>query len=277
MVPDQCIEVQTSPEGRFSVPPWFAEVVLLAQYLRTNGLFQSFDQQVRLVRGRFGRYEPLDFLALLLGYAVSGERTLADFFERVGPFGRAFMALFGRAHLPHRSSLSRFLAAVDRPCLESMRTLFQQHGLAAGWSSETIGGLWDRQGRRYLVFDVDATRQTARQRALPCAPELPPPKRRLTAVCVPGYCGRKRGEVVRTRTTVLQMHTCQWIGTYAGRGNGDYRGELALALHAIASYLQHFTFTPDMAVVRLDGLYGDGAVIAQVILADMAFVTRGRG
>jgi hypothetical protein len=29
------------------------------------------------------------------------------------------------------------------------------------------------------------------------------------------------------------MHTRQWIGTYAGRGNGDYRRELASALQAI--------------------------------------------
>jgi hypothetical protein len=72
------------------------------------------------------RYEPIDFLALLVGYAISGERTLADFFERLAPFGAAFMALFGRVNLPHRSSLSRFLADVNRPCLEAFRTLFEQ-------------------------------------------------------------------------------------------------------------------------------------------------------
>jgi hypothetical protein len=33
-------------------------------------------------------------------------------------------------------------------------------------------------------------------------PDLPPPQRRLSAVCAPGYMGRKRGEVVRTRTTL---------------------------------------------------------------------------
>jgi hypothetical protein len=69
-----------------------------------------------------------------------------------------------------------------------------------------------------------------------CAPELPPPRRRLDAVCAHGYTGRKRGEVVRTRTMALQMHTCQWIGTYAGKSNGDYRGELASALQAITTY-----------------------------------------
>jgi hypothetical protein len=103
------------------------------------------------------------------------------------------------------------------------------------------------QGRRCIVFDVDATRQAARKPALPCDQALPAAKRRLDAVCAPGYTGRKRGEVVRTRTTVLQMHTRQWVGTYAGRGNGDYRGELASALRAISTYLKHFGLTPEVA------------------------------
>jgi hypothetical protein len=127
-----------------------------------------------------------------------------------------------------------------------------------------------------MVFDVDATRQAARQRALPCDPALPAARRRLDAVCAPGYRGRKRGEVVRTRTTALQMHTRQWVGTYAGKGNGDYRGELASALRAITTYLKHFAFPPEMALVRLDGQYGDATVIAQLILAGVYFVTRGR-
>src|SRR5215469_11358080 len=77
--------------------------------------------------------------------------------------------------------------------------------LRDAWTSETIGGIFDRQGRRYIVFDVDATRQAARQRALPCDPTLPPARRRLDAVCAPGYKGRKRGEVVRTRTTARSV------------------------------------------------------------------------
>src|SRR3989440_6247120 len=173
MIPNPCIEIQTTPEDRPSVPAWFAEVVIVARHLEKKGLLDLFAQQVRLVRGHFGTYEPIDFLALLIGYAISGERTLADFFERLAPFGTAFMALFGRKSLPHRSSLSRFLADVDRPCVEAFRTLFEQQTFVEGWTSETIGGIFDRQGRRYLVFDIDATRQAARQRALPCDPTLP--------------------------------------------------------------------------------------------------------
>jgi hypothetical protein len=159
---------------------------------------------------------------------------------------------------------------------DPFRTLFEQR-FAQGWTKTSIGGIVDRQGRRYIVFDVDATRQAARQRALPCDPTLPVAKRRLAAVCAAGYTGRKRGEVVRTRTTALQMHTRQWIGTYGGKGNGDYRGELAAALRAITTYLTHFAFPSEVALVRLDGQYGDAAVIAQLILAGVYLVTRGRG
>ena len=83
MISNPCIEIQTSSEHRPSVPAWFAEVVIMAYHLQTKGLLDTFEQQVRLVRGRFGRYEPIDFLALLIGYAISGERTWIDFFERV--------------------------------------------------------------------------------------------------------------------------------------------------------------------------------------------------
>src|SRR5947207_11794226 len=138
MIPNPCIEVQTSPEARPSVPPWFAEVVILARHLTTHDLLDVFAQQIRLVRGRFSTYEPIDFLALLIGYAISGERTLADFFERLSPFESAFMALFGRRCLPHRSSLSRFLAAVDRPCLEAFRALFEQQSFAEGGAQKPL-------------------------------------------------------------------------------------------------------------------------------------------
>ena len=106
------------------------------------------------------------------------------------------MALFGRADLPHRATLSRFLASVDPACLEAFRALFEQNSFVHQWTNDSIGGIWDRQGCRYLVFDVDATRQAGRPRALPCDPTLPSPHRRLDAVCAPGFTGRKRGEGV---------------------------------------------------------------------------------
>src|SRR5712691_4641393 len=143
----------------------------------------------------------IDFVAVLLSYAISGERTLEAFYERLQPFAHTFMAQFGRERLPHRSTLSRFLAALDQAPIEALRTLFLEDLLARPLEkSEKPGGLWDRQGTHWLMFDIDGTRQAARQRALPHPPDLPPAQRRLDEVCVPGYLGRKRGEAVRTRT-----------------------------------------------------------------------------
>ena len=70
MVANPCIEVQTSPQDRPSVPAWFAEVVIIARYLEMKGLLDAFAHQVRLLGGRFGNYEPIDFLAILIGYAI---------------------------------------------------------------------------------------------------------------------------------------------------------------------------------------------------------------
>src|SRR6266699_771384 len=211
------VSSQASPQSAPSLPCWFGEATLIARHLRREGVLAAIEEQVRFARRRFGQYEVIDFVAVLLGYAISGERTLEAFYECLQPWADTFMALFGRDRLPARSTLSRFLAALDQTAVESLRTVFLEDLLARPVEKEKkAGGLWDRQGTHYLVFDIDGTRQAARQRALPCTPDLPSAQRRLDEVCAPGYLGRKRGEVVRTRTTILQAHTHQWVGTFSG-------------------------------------------------------------
>jgi hypothetical protein len=268
------LTIQTSPEPVPAIPPWFGEVTVIAQYLRHLGLLSMIEERVRFARRRFGQYDLIDFAVVLLGYAISGERTLEEFYERVLPFANAFMALFGR----DRSTLSRFLAALDQAPVEALREVFLEDLLARPLEKEgQAGGLWDRQGIHWHVFDVDGTRQAARQRALPCTPDLPPAQRRLDKVCAPGYTGRKRGETIRTRTTVLQAHTHQWVGTFSGAsgaGNGDYRGELRQAVKTISAYVKAQSLLLCQAVVRLDGQYGNGAIVAD--LAGLCYVMRGK-
>src|SRR2546422_100640 len=81
----------------------FEEVAVIAHYLRHLGMLSGIEERVRFARSRFGHYDLIDFAVVLLGYAISGERTLEAFYERVLPFANAFMALFGRARLPARS------------------------------------------------------------------------------------------------------------------------------------------------------------------------------
>ncbi len=185
------------------------------------------------------------------------------------------MALFERDWLPSRSALSRFLAALTEAPVEALRTLFLDDLLDRPLTPDKqTGSLVDRAGNTWVVIDIDGTREAARQRALPQTDDLPPPFRRLDDVCAPGYRGRKRGEVVRTRTTVSQAHSYQWLGSFGNRGNGLYRTELRQSLAAIRRYLAVHQFSPEHTLLRLDGQYGTGAVLTD--LAGFALVTRGK-
>ncbi len=107
-IADGSVRIQTSAEAQPATPSWLGEVALVASYLRKLDILKKISERVRFARRRFGRYEVIDFLAVLFGYAISGERTLEAFYEAVHPFAAAFMALFGRARLPAPSTLSRF-------------------------------------------------------------------------------------------------------------------------------------------------------------------------
>lgn len=256
-------------------PTWFGEVVVICSSLRKNGVLGKISEQVRFARRRFGRYEMIDFLAVLFGYAVSSERTLEAFYERLQPFVGPFMALFDRDQLPSRSALSRFLAALTQESVEALRALFLDDLLARPLTPDKqTGGLVDRKGDTWMVFDIDGTREAARQRALPQGEDLPPAFRRLDDVCAPGYTGRKRGQVVRTRTVISQAHSFQWLGSFGNRGNGRYREELRKALVAITGYLATHQLSQERTLLRLDGQYGTGAVLSD--LKGFAFVTRGK-
>jgi hypothetical protein len=270
------VSIQTDASPIPSVPAWFGEVALLAHTLTRLGLLSDISEQVRFARKRFGTFEVIDFVVMLMGYAISGEPTLKAYYERLQPFAPSFMALFGRSRLPHRATLSRFLAALDEPFVEALRSVFLHDALTRLGPEADVGELWDRQGTRWIVFDLDGTRRAARQRALPQGPDLPPPQRRLSAVCAPGYMGRKRGEVVRTRTTLLQAHTHQWLFTCGAAGNGDYRGELLRGLAVIVAYQTALGHLPGQALVRLDGLYGNGAIVVDLIAAGVCFVMRSK-
>ncbi len=90
------------------------EVAAFAQILAHEGILTAIAEQVRFARARFGNSDLIDFVAVLIGSILSGEPTLLAFYERLAPWASPFMALFGRDQLPHRSTLSRFLAALNQ-------------------------------------------------------------------------------------------------------------------------------------------------------------------
>ena len=92
-VTSSAVTIQTSSETVPSVPAWFGEVTLIARHLEQQEILATVSERVRFARRRFGQYEVIDFFAVLLGYALSGEPTLEAFYKRVHPFAAAFMAL----------------------------------------------------------------------------------------------------------------------------------------------------------------------------------------
>src|SRR5512146_154461 len=96
-IADGSVCIQTSAEAQAATPSWLGEVALVASHLQKQGILNKIGERVRFVRRRFGHYDVVDFLAVLFGYAISGERTLQDFYEAVQPFASPFMALFGRS------------------------------------------------------------------------------------------------------------------------------------------------------------------------------------
>jgi len=146
---DGSVIIQTSSESAPSTPAWFGEVAVIAHYLRHVGVLAMIEERVCFARRRFGHYDLIDFVVVLLGYAISGERTLEAFYESVQPFAAPFMALFGRERLPHRSTLSRLLAALNQATVEALRTVFLEDLVARPLEKEEkTGGLWDRQGTK---------------------------------------------------------------------------------------------------------------------------------
>lgn len=74
--------------------------VLLARYLKQQGLLEALNERVCLARRHVGRFEVIDAVAVLSGSAVSGERTLAASYERLPPWASAFPAHFERGGPP---------------------------------------------------------------------------------------------------------------------------------------------------------------------------------
>ena len=148
---DSCpVTIQTSAQSVPSTPGWMGEVALIAHYLRKQGVLSAIAEQVRFARRRFGRYEVLDFVAVLLGYAISGERTLEAFYERLSRLRRRawWPCSDGSGCLRVRRSRA-FWPRFPPPPVEALRTLFLSDGFSRPLDKEEhVAGLWDRQGTR---------------------------------------------------------------------------------------------------------------------------------
>jgi hypothetical protein len=270
------IKLSTDQQSNPAMPQWFAEVLLLGEYWRTTGLLERLQTQVKVHRGRMGHYEVCDFVLVLFAYAVSGLDTLEDFFEQLNCVKSVLMSVWQRQHCPVASTLSRFLGDIEPTALEQLRTLFESDLMTHGFDSTHNGGLVDRSGEHFWVFDVDGTHQVVRQRTLVSNASYPNPRRRSRAANAKGYMGRRRGEATRTRSAVAQSHTSEWLGTFGAPGNGTPGPDLSRACGIIQDYLQHHKIEGKQAIVRLDGFYGAPQFVNLIQEHQLGYLLRSR-
>ena len=69
------VTIQTSPDLLPSTPHWMGEVAAFAQVLTQTGILTTIIERVRFARARMGFYDLIDFVVVLMGYALSGEST----------------------------------------------------------------------------------------------------------------------------------------------------------------------------------------------------------
>jgi len=66
------------------------------------------------------------------------------------------------------------------------------------------------------------------------------------------------------------------LGTFGNAGNADYRGELLRGLEVITAYQAKLSLPRGQALIRLDGQYGNGAIVADLLEAGIPWLMRGK-
>ncbi len=69
------VSIQVDPQSVPSTPSWLGEVAAFAQVLASTGILKRIQERVQFARARIGRYDTLDFVVVLVGYARSFEPT----------------------------------------------------------------------------------------------------------------------------------------------------------------------------------------------------------
>lgn len=144
---DLGLDLRASSAPRPAAPPWLTEAVLVLRVWWTRWLLLPLVTTVRVERGRAGTFEVIDFVLVLLAYAVSGAPTLRAFYAQARPAARALMGSWQRHAQPSRSALSRFLGDVSWTAVESLRTLFLMISFATVPTPTTWAGSWTERAR----------------------------------------------------------------------------------------------------------------------------------
>jgi hypothetical protein len=243
---------------RAELPEWACEGALLMQQLVETGCWAKASQWLRVYR-HVG-YTAMDVASFFVQYFASGQHwSLKEFGARSAPWRTELAALGHRREFPTPSSVSRLLGVVT---LEDVRPvgarLLLETTEAAALLQHPAAAITDTFAEPWHIFDVDATVQAFRERALPQGPDLPAPRRRCGPdLARPGYAGRKRGELRCSRGTVQHAGTGLWVGLALSPERADGAASLPALLEGVDLACRVGGLPRERAVVRADGAGGN--------------------
>src|SRR4051812_33530230 len=89
-------EIETTSEAAPTPPPWFAVALVVLRTVRASALWPALCEQMRVARGRAGPYIAVDFLLLLLTFAVSDAPHVKALFALLPPIAAVLPAVWDR-------------------------------------------------------------------------------------------------------------------------------------------------------------------------------------
>jgi hypothetical protein len=243
-------------------------------WLAQRGVLDSLSEEVRIRRS--GGFCGLDvWLALWLYFAAGSETGFKRFWAVAGPHSKRLAGLVGRRKLASPPSLSRALASVEPELLRPVAdTLLVMPADCDRVLRHPAVQTYDTLGDGWHCFDFDPTVTALRHRALPAGDDLPEAQRTSEGIAMPGYKGRKRGDVVFRRCPVQHAGTGLWVHSHLSKGNGDGIVDFELALKSIVATTKRLEHPLDRTVVRMDGEHGNVPWFSACRAHGVPFVTR---
>lgn len=266
-------DVTVRPRDRSRLPDWAVEFAAIIHHLQQNGVLHQLAERLRLARAGYAGFDVA--LYLLAFFCWGKSSSLSKFGAEASGWGPQLAALAGRSSWASASSVSRALAVADRCDLDAFGAWLL--GPASGGSAllaHPLALATDTVGGALAVFDFDPTVEALRLRALPEAPELPPPRRRCVKLCAPGYSGRKRGETQFSITPLASAGTGLWLQAGVEPGNCDMAKAIEVVAVALAQAIGQAGVAPADSVVRIDGAGGFAAAVEPLARRGIRYLVR---
>ena len=256
-----------------TLPDWLAEAALLVRRLVDQGLWNEVMERLQVQRVG---YVGIDVALLFICYFASDLRCgISSFCQRALRWNKTIAAVGNRRGLATQASVSRLLASVEKEKISQFGAwILASASGARNVLKHPASKVYDTFGHPWDFVDWDGTSTVLRQRALPRGADLPDGRRRTDNLAVPGYPGRKRGDVQMSRATLQHAGTGLWLDIECLPGRADTAAVLQPMLERLRQTYQDLDMAPSRTIIRGDGAAGNVPWISECHGQGFQYLTR---